>query len=241
MASKPGGGGRGGKKKFTSKGGNRHFSDFDELKKQTEEIKREKALQQLRGDADSDEEEEAPKLDKPKVVNFDKQLTKNKKPATKKGPNDDSGSASSSEGGGESSSDDADDEGDDQRAKGVQHLIAIDNPNRVQQKMKKIKDLNFDDSGPSTNTVAAVAVAAADGDKAQLSRKEREALDAERRKLEYQRLHAQGKTDEARADLARLAIIKKQREEAAKKREDDKKAKEEADTKQAKAKLEGKH
>jgi len=95
-------------------------------------------------------------------------------------------------------------------------LIAIENPNRVQQKMKKIKDLNFDDSGPSTNATAAVAVAAADGDKTQLSRKEREALDAERRKQEYQRLHAQGKTDEARADLARLAIIKKQREDAAK-------------------------
>jgi hypothetical protein len=28
-------------------------------------------------------------------------------------------------------------------------------------------------------------------------------------------LHAEGKTEEARADLARLAIIKKQREEAA--------------------------
>ena len=31
-------------------------------------------------------------------------------------------------------------------------------------------------------------------------------------------MHAQGKTEEARADLARLAIIKKQREDAAKKR-----------------------
>jgi len=36
-------------------------------------------------------------------------------------------------------------------------------------------------------------------------------------------LHAEGKTDEARADLARLAIIKKQREEAARKKEQDKK------------------
>ena len=31
-------------------------------------------------------------------------------------------------------------------------------------------------------------------------------------------MHAQGKTEEARADLARLAIIRKQREDAAKKR-----------------------
>jgi hypothetical protein len=32
-------------------------------------------------------------------------------------------------------------------------------------------------------------------------------------------MHIAGKTDEARADLARLAIIRKQREEAAKKRD----------------------
>lgn len=34
------------------------------------------------------------------------------------------------------------------------------------------------------------------------------------------KLHLEGKTEQARADLARLAIIKKQREEAAKKREE---------------------
>ena len=37
------------------------------------------------------------------------------------------------------------------------------------------------------------------------------------------KLHLEGKTDQARADLARLAIIKKQREDAAKKRDDLKK------------------
>jgi hypothetical protein len=36
-------------------------------------------------------------------------------------------------------------------------------------------------------------------------------------------LHAKGKTEEARADLARLAIIKQQRAEAAKRREEEKK------------------
>jgi len=48
--------------------------------------------------------------------------------------------------------------------------------------------------------------------------------------------HAAGKTDEARADLARLAIIRKQREEAAAKRDAEKKAKEDA----AKAKADAK-
>lgn len=35
----------------------------------------------------------------------------------------------------------------------------------------------------------------------------------------YQKLHAEGKTEQARADLARLAIIRQQREEAKKRRE----------------------
>lgn len=51
-------------------------------------------------------------------------------------------------------------------------------------------------------------------------------MDEQRAHAHYQKLHAAGKTDEARADLARLAIIKQQREEAAKRREDDKKQKE---------------
>ncbi len=37
------------------------------------------------------------------------------------------------------------------------------------------------------------------------------------------KLHLEGKTDQAKADLARLAIIKKQREDAVKKREEQRK------------------
>lgn len=39
------------------------------------------------------------------------------------------------------------------------------------------------------------------------------------------KMHLAGKTDQAKADLARLAIIKKQREEAARKKEEEKKGK----------------
>lgn len=46
----------------------------------------------------------------------------------------------------------------------------------------------------------------------------REAIEKEQAKQRYEKLHAEGKTDEARADLARLAIIRKQREEAAQKK-----------------------
>lgn len=47
-----------------------------------------------------------------------------------------------------------------------------------------------------------------------------EEIEKQQAKERYMKLHLEGKTEQARADLARLAIIKKQREEAAKKREE---------------------
>ncbi|OAJ43020.1 hypothetical protein, variant [Batrachochytrium dendrobatidis JEL423] len=51
-----------------------------------------------------------------------------------------------------------------------------------------------------------------------LSRRERETIEKERAKAHYFKLQQEGKTDQARADLARLALIRKQRELAAQKR-----------------------
>ena len=51
-----------------------------------------------------------------------------------------------------------------------------------------------------------------------MSRKEKEDLAKQKAKENFWKLQMEGKTDQARADLARLAIIKKQREEAAKKK-----------------------
>lgn len=89
------------------------------------------------------------------------------------------------------------------KAKGVSNLIEIENPNRVQKKTKKLTTLNKE----------------LDSDKPQLSRREREEIEKQRAQAHYQKLHAEGKTEQARADLARLAIIKQQREEAKKRRE----------------------
>lgn len=58
--------------------------------------------------------------------------------------------------------------------------------------------------------------------KVELSRREREELEKQRSVKAYQRLHQAGKTEEARSDLARLALIRQQREEAARKREEKK-------------------
>lgn len=56
------------------------------------------------------------------------------------------------------------------------------------------------------------------GTAAPASRRERESLEAQQAKERYRKLHEQGKTDEAKADLARLKIIREKREaEAARK------------------------
>lgn len=51
----------------------------------------------------------------------------------------------------------------------------------------------------------------------------REEIEKMRSAAHYRKLHSEGKTEEARSDLARLALIRQQREEAAKKREEEKK------------------
>ncbi|CAG5897509.1 pdgfa associated protein 1b isoform 2-T2 [Menidia menidia] len=108
-----------------------------------------------------------------------------------------------------SGSEDSDDEDSQRRRAGVEGLIEIENPNRVAQKAKKVTQIELDEPRA-------------------LSRREREELEKQKAKERYMKMHLAGKTDQAKADLARLAIIRKQREEAAKKKEEEKKAKEAA-------------
>lgn len=88
-------------------------------------------------------------------------------------------------------------------------MIEIENPNRVHKK--------------SAEKVTKVNVSAASSSKPELSRREREELEKQKAQANYQKLHAEGKTEQARADLARLAIIKQHRAEAAARREAEKK------------------
>jgi len=60
----------------------------------------------------------------------------------------------------------------------------------------------------------------------ELTRKQREEIDRERARRRYEELHKAGKTDEAKADLARLEEVKKRREDALKKKADEQAAKE---------------
>ncbi|KAK8618459.1 hypothetical protein V6N13_132450 [Hibiscus sabdariffa] len=95
----------------------------------------------------------------------------------------------------------------EQKRKGTQGVIEVNNPNLVKPKNLKARDL---DAGKTT----------------ELSRREREELEKQRAHERYMRLQEQGKTEQARKDLERLALIRQQREEAAKKREEEKAARE---------------
>lgn len=179
-----------GRGKFVNhKGRNRHFTNPEELEEQRRQEEEKRRLRQNKDTSSEDEEENA---------------------IASGGKKDDD----------DSDSDDSDNKSDSDtegKAKGVENLIQVENPNRVQKKAKKLSQLNE---------------ALANSSKPELSRREREQLEKQKAIANYQKLHAAGKTDQARADLARLAIIKQQREEAAKKREEDKKAKEVAAQKQ---------
>ncbi|KAK3198808.1 hypothetical protein Dsin_022223 [Dipteronia sinensis] len=99
----------------------------------------------------------------------------------------------------------------EQKRKGTQGIIDIENPNLVKPKNVKAKDI---DMGKTT----------------ELSRREREEIEKQRAHERYMRLQEQGKTDQAKKDLERLALIRQQRAEAAKKREEEKSAKEQKKT-----------
>ena len=64
-------------------------------------------------------------------------------------------------------------------------------------------------------SAAASGVANPDPESAGMNRKEREALEAQKRKEEYQRRHMAGETPEAKKELARLAEVRARREAAA--------------------------
>lgn len=108
------------------------------------------------------------------------------------------------EGSGEGSDDSEESE---EEAKGAGALIDIQNPNR-QPKKAFVKATEVDEK-----------------DAPQLSRREREQIDKQKAQAAYMKRHAEGKTSQAKADLARLAIIKQHRAEAAARREAEKKAK----------------
>ncbi|KAJ8638839.1 hypothetical protein MRB53_015533 [Persea americana] len=93
------------------------------------------------------------------------------------------------------------------KRKGAQGVIEIENPNLVKPKNVKAKDIDIEKT-------------------TELSRREREEIEKQKAHERYMRLQEQGKTEQARKDLERLALIRQQRADAARKREEEKAAKE---------------
>ena len=125
-------------------------------------------------------------------------------------------SASAESGSEEESSD------EDAGEKGAHALIEIENPNRVHKKaVQKVSALNIE----TASATSSGGSKSGNGPKPELSRREREEIDKQKAQAAYQKLHSQGKTEQAKADLARLAIIKQQRQEAADRREKERKGK----------------
>ncbi|XP_059670199.1 uncharacterized protein LOC132315803 [Cornus florida] len=109
----------------------------------------------------------------------------------------------------ENSEEESEEESQDEneKRKGTQGIIEIDNPNLAKPKTLKARDIDIEKT-------------------TELSRREREEIEKQKAHERYMRLQEQGKTEQARKDLERLALIRQQRAEAAKKREEEKAAKE---------------
>lgn len=199
---------RGGKRGH--KGGRKQFTNPQQLEMEKEKEEREKQWRRQRGEESSTDEDKKSgdeSSSDESGSDVEFQGAAKAKSKSKTAPQESSSEEESSS-----------DEEEERKAKGTEGLIEIANPNRVVKKTKKVSQLDQET------------------DKPQLSRREREEIEKQKAKANYQKLHAAGKTDEARADLARLAIIRKQREDAAKKRDEEKKAREEAEKAKREAK-----
>lgn len=83
----------------------------------------------------------------------------------------------------------------EKKKSGVQGLIEIENPNRAPKK-QNVKVKNLDEASGSNANSAQPAP--------ELSRREREELERQQKQAQYQKLHQQGKTDQARQDLGKV-------------------------------------
>ncbi|TPX30978.1 hypothetical protein SeMB42_g07834 [Synchytrium endobioticum] len=138
-----------------------------------------------------------------------------------------------------SDQDDSNDESDDDKSRAPARTddggAESDDDAAPRQKSVRIKALQDEDSDDEGSPKAAgvetsnlnrqqkqnmKASELGKGEGRELTRREREQIEKERAQAAFWKAQIEGKTDQARGDLARLAIIKKQREEAQKKREE---------------------
>ncbi|CAI9756456.1 unnamed protein product [Fraxinus pennsylvanica] len=107
----------------------------------------------------------------------------------------------------ERSEEESEDEAETEKQKGTLGIIQVENPNSAKPKNVKVRDINMEKT-------------------TELSRREREEIERKKAHERYMKLQEQGKTEQARKDLERLALVRQRRADAAKKREEEKTAKE---------------
>ncbi|KAH6682527.1 putative 28 kDa heat and acid-stable phosphoprotein [Halenospora varia] len=214
----PGGGrGRGGKFKKFTRGGGKHFSknlrplDADGNEVQERNADASSSEEEESSEEESSEEEES---NKPTMTREERRAAaKAKKEAAiakKKGVPQPGDMPSSSEE--ESEDDDMPANPNHSKAARSQAHAA---PASVDEVAEGVKDMSV--GGKGKKPVA------------ELSRREREALQAQQAKERYQKLHEAGKTDEAKADLARLKLIREKREAEAARKQAEKEEREAAE------------
>ncbi|XP_039072211.1 28 kDa heat- and acid-stable phosphoprotein-like isoform X2 [Hibiscus syriacus] len=127
-----------------------------------------------------------------------------------------------------------------EKRKGTQGLIEIENPNLVKQKNVKAKDVDMGRTTElsrrerfvilSLHQISLItALSCASGSYFTMYEC-REEIEKQKAHERYMKLQEQGKTEQARKDLERLALIRQQRADAAKKREEEKAAREQKKT-----------
>ncbi|KAI6654158.1 hypothetical protein LOD99_3003 [Oopsacas minuta] len=177
---------RGGRprQKVKHKGGARVFSSEDQLREEEDQRMREAEWMQRRGNP-------TPTLES---VNEDDdvtiQPTNNEGASFMPGVDDDDEYTSSDE---------------EEKYKGISHLIEVENPNRTKAK----QEIRIDEMG-----------------EVKMTRKQREQMQAEKDRARQLKQMQEGTSAQAKRDIARLDQIRKEREEAARRREMERKAKE---------------
>ncbi|KAK2609762.1 hypothetical protein N8I77_003248 [Diaporthe amygdali] len=218
MAGAPGGNsrGRGGKFKKPTRGGGKHFSrdlrpldaDGNEISMwSTDAVKKDES-----GSDESDEESEEESDDEGGPSNAAAQeLSREDRKKEKKARKDAAiarAKAAAVQVGDLPPSDGESDEDDDMPA----------NPNHSKAARKQLEPVNVDEAAEAVSGLSI---------KQPQSRREREALEAAQAQARYRKLHEEGKTDQAKADLERLAAIREKREADKARKEAERQEKEE--------------
>ncbi|POS83597.1 hypothetical protein EPUL_003947 [Erysiphe pulchra] len=217
-----GGRGRGGKFKKYTRGGGKHFTrnlrpideDGNEIKKANDS-----SSEDEEEDADDSSEEEVPevKIGQPIILSREERriAAKAKKQAAiaKKNGN----------------VIEAGDMPTDSEEESEEELMTA-NPNHTKASRNQTKTMSAEIENAS-NKVNDLSISKTTRARpvGELSRREREAIQAQQARERYQKLHEAGKTDEAKADLARLKLVREKREAEAARKQAEKEEREEAE------------